>query len=68
MATITTSIIFRWCSLAEPLAACAADGTRVRYPKDTPMTNLLVTMLEKVGVHTDKLGDSTGQLQHLWDI
>ena len=32
------------------------------------MNNLLLTMLDKVGVHTDKLGDSTGKVEHLSDI
>jgi hypothetical protein len=27
------------------------------------MANLLVTILDKVGVHIDKMGDSTGSLQ-----
>src|SRR5882672_3386585 len=39
-------------------------GVHVRYPKRTPMTNLLLTMLDKSGVpHLDKLGDSTGRLE-----
>jgi len=39
-------------------------GTHVRYPKRTPMTNLLLTMLDKADVpHVDKLGDSTGRLE-----
>jgi hypothetical protein len=38
-------------------------GMHVRYPKRTPMTNLLLTMLDKAGVpHVEKLGDSTGRL------
>ena len=32
------------------------------YPKDTPMNNLLLAMLERVGVHTDEFGDATGTL------
>ena len=32
------------------------------YTPDTPMANLLVTMLDHVGVPIAKLGDSTGQL------
>ena len=31
-------------------------------PKDTQMANLLLTLLDTVGVHQDKLGDSTGRL------
>ncbi len=39
-------------------------GQHVRYPKRTPMTNLLLTMLDKANVpHLDKLGDSTGRLE-----
>jgi hypothetical protein len=35
----------------------------VRYPKRTPMTNLLLTMLDKANVpNSGKLGDSTGKL------
>ena len=39
-------------------------GTHIRYPKRTPMTNLLLTMLDKANVpHVEKLGDSTGRLE-----
>jgi Protein of unknown function (DUF1552) len=39
-------------------------GRHVRYPRGTPMGNLLITMLDKAGVPTvDKLGDSTGRLE-----
>jgi hypothetical protein len=34
----------------------------VRVPKDTPLTNLHVTLLDKLGVEVDRLGDSTGEL------
>jgi hypothetical protein len=35
----------------------------VRYPKRTPMTNLLLTMLDKANVpYSGKIGDSTGKL------
>jgi Protein of unknown function (DUF1552) len=38
-------------------------GQHIRYPNRTPMTNLLVTMLDKANVPgVDKLGDSTGRL------
>jgi hypothetical protein len=43
-------------------------GRHVRYAEDTPLTNLLLSMLDKAGVPTEKLGDSTGQLQHLSEI
>ena len=35
------------------------------YPKDTPLNNLLLSMLEKAGVQVDKLGDSTAKLDCL---
>jgi hypothetical protein len=37
-------------------------GRHLVYPIETPMTNLLLTMLDKSGIRTDKLGDSTGPL------
>jgi hypothetical protein len=37
-------------------------GRHLRHPKNTPMANLLVAMLDKLGVTTDKLGDSTGPI------
>ncbi len=40
-------------------------GRHLRFAKDTPMNNLLVTMLDKAGVRTDNFGDATGQLEHL---
>ncbi len=37
-------------------------GRHLKYPLETPMTNLLVSMLDKAGVRVDALGDSTGRL------
>lgn len=37
----------------------------VVYPKDTPLNNLLVSMLETAGVPVEKFGDSTGKLDCL---
>jgi hypothetical protein len=37
-------------------------GYSIDYAANTPMANLLVTMLDHVGVPIAKLGDSTGQL------
>lgn len=43
-----------------------AGGRYLKFPGDeTPLTNLYLTMLDKVGVPTEKLGDSTGQLNRL---
>jgi len=39
-------------------------GRHVRYPRGTPMGNLLLTMLDKANVpYVDRLGDSTGRLE-----
>ena len=35
------------------------------YPEDTPLTNLQLTLLDKMGVPAEKLGDSTGQFSEL---
>jgi Protein of unknown function (DUF1552) len=43
-------------------------GRHIRYAEDTPMNNLLLSMLGKLGVPTEKLGDSTGKLEHLSEI
>ena len=43
-------------------------GRHIRYAEDTPMNNLLLSMLGKLGVPTEKLGDSTGKLEHLTEI
>jgi uncharacterized protein DUF1552 len=40
-------------------------GRHLRYADHTPMTNLLVTMLDKAGVKQETLGDSTGTLANL---
>jgi hypothetical protein len=40
-------------------------GRHLRYPDHTPMANLLVTALNKVGVQEEHLGDSTGILTNL---
>jgi Protein of unknown function (DUF1552) len=37
-------------------------GRHLRYPDNTPMTNLLLTILDMVKVPIEKLGDSTGRL------
>ena len=39
-------------------------GRHIVYP-ETPMTNLFLTLLDKLGVPTEKLGDSTGRAESL---
>jgi Protein of unknown function (DUF1552) len=38
------------------------SGRHVRVPKETPLTNLYVSMLDRMGVKLDGFGDSTGRL------
>jgi hypothetical protein len=40
-------------------------GSHIVYPKNTPMTNLYLTLLDRLGVPPETIGDSTGQLEHL---
>jgi len=40
-------------------------GRHIKYPKDTPMTNLYLSILERVGAPTTRLGDSSGLLSQL---
>lgn len=40
-------------------------GRHIVYPHDTPLSNLLVSMLDKVGLHGRSIGDSTGPLAGL---
>jgi len=41
------------------------SGAHLRFPKDTPLANLHLTLLDKLGVHVEKLGDSAGELPQL---
>ncbi len=52
--------------LAGGAAGRIAGGRYLKFPGDeTPLTNLYLTMLDKVGVPTGKFGDSTGPLKRL---
>lgn len=37
-------------------------GRHIRYAEETPMANLYLTMLDKLGVPLESLGDSTGEI------
>ena len=43
-------------------------GRHIRYPDETPLTNLYMTLLGKLGVPVERVGDSTGELQQLSDV
>ena len=54
------------------VAGGAAGGMRgnrhIRYDKPTPLANLHLTLLDKVGVRLDSFADSTGKLNELFPL
>ena len=40
-------------------------GRHIQYPKDTPISNLYLTVLDKMNVQVDKFGNSSGMLDLL---
>jgi hypothetical protein len=54
--------------LAGGAAAGIRGGRHIRVPKGTPLTNLHLTLLDRLGVPIDHLGDSTGELRLLSDV
>ena len=45
-----------------------ATGRHVVYDKPTPMTNLYLSMLDKMNVRAEAIGDSTGRVQQLSEV
>src|SRR4030095_11707269 len=43
-------------------------GRHIVYPSGTPITNLYLTLLDRVGVHPGKIGDSTGKIEQLTEL
>ena len=43
-------------------------GRHLRYPDETPLTNLYLTVLQKLGVPAESIGDSTGVFTELSDL
>jgi hypothetical protein len=43
-------------------------GRHITYAKDTPMTNLYLTLADRMGVRAESIGDSTGHIEHLTDV
>lgn len=41
------------------------SGRHVRYPAETPMCNLFVSLLQRAGAEVPRFGDSTGPLRYL---
>ncbi len=51
--------------LAGGKTAGIKSGRHIRYAPETPMNNLLLTMLDKAGIPGETLGDSTGKVDQL---
>jgi hypothetical protein len=49
-------------------AGLIKGGRHLRYPKETPLNNLFLNVLDKAGVHSENFGDSTGRLNYLVDV
>ena len=48
--------------------ACGMRGGRhIRYKNGTPLANLHLTLLDRVGVHADSFGDSKGKMEDLFE-
>lgn len=43
-------------------------GRHIRVPEGTPLSNLYLTMLNKLGVRAESIGDSTGQMHQLSSV
>jgi Protein of unknown function (DUF1552) len=49
-------------------AGTIKGGRHLVYPDDTPLANLQLTLLNKMGVPAETLGDSTGQFRELSEL
>jgi len=49
-------------------AGALKGGRHLVYPEDTPLTNLQLTLLNRLGVPAETLGDSTGQFKELSEL
>jgi hypothetical protein len=43
-------------------------GRHVVYSEKTPTTNLYLTLLDRMGVHRESIGDSTGRIEQLSEV
>ena len=43
-------------------------GRHLRFADKTPVTNLFLTLLDRLGVPVESIGDSTGHVEHLSDV
>lgn len=49
-------------------AGTLKGGRHLVYPEHTPLTNLQLTLLNKLGIPAEKLGDSNGQFKDLSEL
>jgi len=49
-------------------AGTLKGGRHLVYPEHTPLTNLQLTLLNKLGVPAEKLGDSNGEFKNLSEL
>ena len=49
-------------------AAGIQGGRYIRYPKGTPLANMHMTLLEKMGVPVENFGNSTGKVDRLTNV
>ena len=54
--------------LAGGSAGHLKGGRHLRYPSETPLANLHVSVLDKLGLPMEQFGDSTGPLGYLSDV
>jgi len=54
--------------LAGRAAGTIRPGRYIRYPNETPITNLYLSMLDRIGVPVEKIGDSKARLNGLSDL
>jgi len=54
--------------LAGHAGGAFTPGRHVVYPKGTPLANLYLTLLDRMGVRPDSIGDSTGRLEQLGEL
>ena len=52
--------------LAGKAGGAIKPGRHLRYHFETPMSNLYLSMLDQMGVHQARFGDSTGPITRLF--
>jgi len=43
-------------------------GRHVAYETETPLTNLYLTLLDRMGLPQESIGDSNGRVEHLSEV